>query len=32
VNAFGRALDVADSKALAQWVNDSAAALGGVDA
>jgi 3-oxoacyl-[acyl-carrier protein] reductase len=29
--AFGRALDVADSAALHAWVADSAAALGGID-
>jgi len=32
VKAFGRALDVADPQALAQWVRDSASELGGVDA
>jgi NAD(P)-dependent dehydrogenase (short-subunit alcohol dehydrogenase family) len=32
VKAFGRAIDVADSQALAQWVRDSAAELGGIDA
>ena len=32
VQAFGRALDVSDSQLLAQWVNDSAAELGGIDA
>ena len=30
--AFGRALDVADAKLLAQWIDDSANELGGVDA
>jgi len=29
--AFGRALDVGDAAALTGWVNDAAAALGGVD-
>jgi len=32
VQAFGRALDVSDRQLLAQWVNDSAAELGGIDA
>lgn len=32
VQAFGRALDVADAKMLGQWINDSAVELGGVDA
>lgn len=32
VKAFGRALDVADPPALAQWIADSAAELGGIDA
>ena len=32
VKAFGRALDVADAPALAQWIADSAAELGGIDA
>ena len=32
VKAFGRALDVADGLALANWVTDSAAELGGIDA
>lgn len=32
VKAFGRAIDVADPQALAQWVRDSASELGGVDA
>jgi len=32
VQAFGRALDVADTKMLGQWINDSAVELGGVDA
>ena len=32
VKAFGRALDVADGPALAKWVTDSAAELGGIDA
>jgi len=32
VRAFGRALDVADGKALANWVNASASELGGIDA
>lgn len=32
VQAFGRAIDVADPQALAQWVRDSAAELGGIDA
>jgi 3-oxoacyl-[acyl-carrier protein] reductase len=32
VKAFGRAIDVADPQALAQWVRDSAAELGGIDA
>lgn len=31
VTAFGRAVDVADGPALAAWVNDAAAALGGLD-
>ena len=31
VTAFGRAVDVADGPALAAWVNDAAAALGGID-
>jgi len=31
VNAFGRALDVADERALADWVKMSAGVLGGVD-
>lgn len=31
VQAFGRAVDVADADALAAWVHDSAAALGGID-
>ncbi|WP_029032430.1 SDR family NAD(P)-dependent oxidoreductase [Salinarimonas rosea] len=31
VTAFGRAFDVADKAALSAWVNDAAAALGGVD-
>ena len=31
VEAFGRALDVADGSALAGWVTASAAALGGID-
>ena len=30
--AFGQALDVADAAALAKWVADSAAELGGIDA
>jgi 3-oxoacyl-[acyl-carrier protein] reductase len=32
VNACGQALDVADAAALAKWVADSAAELGGIDA
>ena len=32
VQAFGRAIDVADPQALAQWVRDSASELGGIDA
>lgn len=32
VNAFGRAIDVADPAALKDWVAASAAALGGIDA
>ncbi|MGH7041745.1 MAG: SDR family NAD(P)-dependent oxidoreductase [Acetobacteraceae bacterium] len=32
VNAFGRAIDVADPAALKGWVEASAAALGGIDA
>ena len=32
VNAFGRALDVADGSALTGWVNASAKELGGIDA
>ena len=32
VKAFGSALDVADGAALAQWISDSATALGGIDA
>jgi NAD(P)-dependent dehydrogenase (short-subunit alcohol dehydrogenase family) len=32
VQAFGRALDVSDSQLLTQWINDSAAELGGIDA
>jgi NAD(P)-dependent dehydrogenase (short-subunit alcohol dehydrogenase family) len=32
VQAFGQALDVADAAALAKWVADSAAELGGIDA
>ncbi len=32
VKAFGRAIDVADPQALAQWVRDSASELGGIDA
>jgi len=32
VKAFGRPLDVADSAALAGWVNASASELGGIDA
>lgn len=31
VTAFGRAVDVADGAALAAWVNDAAATLGGLD-
>lgn len=31
VTAFGRAVDVADGPALAAWVTDAAAALGGID-
>ena len=31
VTAFGRAVDVADAPALAAWVNDAAATLGGID-
>src|SRR5688572_22680330 len=31
VNAFGRALDVADARAVADWVKMSAGVLGGVD-
>ena len=31
VTAFGRAVDVADAPALATWVNDAAATLGGLD-
>mgnify|MGYP001466771155 CR=1 FL=1 len=31
VKAFGAALDVGDAAALKQWVNDAAAALGGID-
>lgn len=31
VRAFGRALDVADGKALGAWVRDAATALGGLD-
>lgn len=32
VTAFGQAIDVADAAALAKWVADSAAELGGIDA
>ena len=32
VQAFGQSLDVADGTALAQWITDSAAELGGIDA
>ncbi len=32
VKAFGSALDVADGPALAKWITDSAAELGGIDA
>ena len=32
VNAFGRALDVADGAALAGWISSSAQELGGIDA
>jgi NAD(P)-dependent dehydrogenase (short-subunit alcohol dehydrogenase family) len=32
VKAFGRALDVADAPALAEWISASAAELGGIDA
>ncbi|HEU5296814.1 MAG TPA: SDR family oxidoreductase, partial [Burkholderiaceae bacterium] len=32
VKAFGRAFDVADGSALANWVNASASELGGIDA
>jgi NAD(P)-dependent dehydrogenase (short-subunit alcohol dehydrogenase family) len=32
VNAFGRALDVADADALKQWIAAAAAELGGIDA
>lgn len=32
VQAFGHSLDVADGTALAQWITDSAAELGGIDA
>jgi 3-oxoacyl-[acyl-carrier protein] reductase len=32
VNAFGRALDVADGVALAEWISWSARELGGIDA
>jgi 3-oxoacyl-[acyl-carrier protein] reductase len=32
VNAFGRALDVADAAALAEWIASSARELGGIDA
>ena len=32
VQAFGRALDVADAKMLGKWIHDSAVELGGVDA
>ena len=32
VQAFGRALDVADAKMLDKWIHDSAVELGGVDA
>jgi 3-oxoacyl-[acyl-carrier protein] reductase len=32
VQAFGRALDVADAAALASWIEASAAELGGIDA
>ena len=32
VNAFGRALDVADGPALKAWIADAAAELGGIDA
>ncbi len=32
VQAFGRALDVADAPALAEWIRSSAAELGGLDA
>jgi NAD(P)-dependent dehydrogenase (short-subunit alcohol dehydrogenase family) len=31
VKAFGRAIDVSDGKALSQWVEESAKALGGID-
>jgi 3-oxoacyl-[acyl-carrier protein] reductase len=31
VTVFGRVVDVADGPALAAWVNDAAAAMGGVD-
>jgi 3-oxoacyl-[acyl-carrier protein] reductase len=31
VKAFGAALDVGDAAALKKWVNDAAAALGGID-
>ena len=32
VKAFGRELDVGDAAALKAWVDDSASALGGIDA
>lgn len=32
VKAFGRAIDVADPQALKDWIDDSAAELGGLDA
>ena len=32
VQAFGRAIDVADAQALADWIKSSAAELGGLDA
>ena len=32
VNAFGRALDVADADALTKWISSSAGELGGIDA
>jgi len=31
VQAFGQALDVSDNNMLTQWINDSAAELGGID-